>query len=84
MTKIEYVTLDYDGEPVVIENGEILCDDYLDHKASFYVSGDIAPTVYQEWNSETCEWEDPEDPRLDMCDVPDKTAFDYWCEYGRY
>lgn len=41
---IEYVTLDYDGEPVTIEDGEILEAE--------------PPYRDQVWNPESLDWED--------------------------
>lgn len=54
MNEIEHVTLDYDGNPVVIEDSEILEEsrDYWDSVAERFID--------LEWNSETCEWEEPE------------------------
>ncbi len=43
---IEYTVLDYEGEPVTIEDGEMLIADPPDYDFS--------------WNSEDCEWE-PDD-----------------------
>ena len=65
---IEYVTLDYDGEPVVIEDGEIY-DEYRD-----YWDSEAGRFIDLEWNSETCEWEEPE---TDYCSSDWDDVWDY-------
>lgn len=53
---IEYVTLDYDGQAVIIEDGEIWDDERDD----------------EVWNSEMCEWEEPEledEPGEDLAEL---------------
>lgn len=44
---IEYTVMDYEGEPVTIEDGEIYEAD--------------PPTSNSQWNSDDCEWEDPDE-----------------------
>lgn len=52
---IEYVVMDYDGEPVTIENG---C---MYEPSPPY---DCESDKWAVWNSETCEWEfEPDDDR---------------------
>lgn len=45
---IKHTTLDYEGDPVTIENGEVLEAE--------------PPYRDQVWNSDDLEWEDPEYP----------------------
>lgn len=52
---IEHVVMDYDGEPVTIENGEI-----YDAESSYY-DHEKGRTVTQIWNPATLDWEDPDD-----------------------
>lgn len=75
---IEYVTLDYDGEPVTIEDGEILDAEppkevWSDYKFRYMTEdeGDIF------WDSEALDW------KIEVCSeyAPlDKDEYDYWCE----
>lgn len=75
---IEYVTLDYDGEPVTIEDGEILeaeppTEVWNDYKFRYMTAdeGDIF------WDSKALDWS------IEVCSeyAPlDKAEYDYWCE----
>lgn len=50
---IEYTIMDYEGEPTIIENGEMY------EPSPPY---DCETDKWAEWNSETCEWEfEPDD-----------------------
>lgn len=52
---IEYTVLDYEGEPVTIENGEIL--EASPPRATNERGCEIR---YQVWNPDECDWEDEE------------------------
>ena len=78
---IEYVVIDYDGEPTLIVDGELLnaepptelWDDWREE----YRGGD---DVY--WDSDACEWalEPYEEPYAPLS----KDKYDNWYEYGHY
>lgn len=55
------VVMDYDGNPVSIENGEMLW---------WY------PDDGERWNSETCQFETPEEDEEDYLDEPED--YDNW------
>lgn len=60
--RIKHVTLDYDGEPVTLDDGKLL-------EAR-------PPYQNQVWNSENLEWEDS--PQEDQYPPLDKNEYDYW------
>lgn len=75
---IEYTTLDYDGEPVTIANGELLeaevPKEIWDDRTERYVSADEGD-IY--WDSDSLDWV------IEVADeyAPlDKAEYDYWCE----
>ena len=67
---IEYVVMDYDGEPVSIEEGEILLWE---------------PETGEHWNSSTCQFEaDEEEEEYDDYDDYEKYKEDRFRESLRY
>lgn len=77
---IEHVVMDYDGEPVTIENGEI-CDaepptELWDDWREEYRGG--KDMIY--WDSNACEW--ALEPYDEPCAALGKDEYDRWCEYG--
>ena len=69
---IEYVVMDYEGEPTIIEDGQM-----WEAPPPRYYDDDTNELKYQVWNSEDCEWEDP--PRESQYEPLDKGYYDEWC-----
>ena len=68
--EIEYVVMDYEGKPVSIEDGEICEED--PPRASSEVQEYSWNLLYKEWDSDKCEWVDP-----DISDMCGNDARDY-------
>ena len=67
---IEYVVMDYDGEPAVIENGRLFIPN--PPRATNEHGCQI---LYQVWNPDILDWENPDN---DESPPLSKDEFDYW------
>lgn len=77
---IEYVVMDYEGEPAIIKDGRAIEPD----KPLSVWDDDRDEKCYDKdrmyWNSDACEWalEPYEEPYAPLS----KDKYDSWCEYG--
>lgn len=75
---IEYTTLDYEGEPVTIADGEILeaetPKEVWNERRERYMTADEGDIF---WDSDSLDW------AIEVCDECGKLSkdeYDYWCE----